>query len=272
VKLSKDELRRLQLSQLEILKVVDSLCDKYNIKYSLYGGSLIGAIRHQGFIPWDDDLDIAMSRAEYRRFINVWQTEHISGLLFQDYNTDKEFNQTFGKIRMRNTAFIAVDEVGTHYHHGIFIDIFPIDRIPGSRFKRKIYFIYGCLYLLYTRKHPTRRNGSALKYITRFILKITPKTKVNHFRDRLLKKLIKFNDKPGCEYICYSSYSALKRYLNKNLLDNTVKVSFEDTKLQIFENYDDYLIPTYGDYMNYPDKSDRIGSHNIAELSYDKEK
>ena len=97
------QLRRLQLMQLEILKVIDTICQKHQIAYSLYGGTLLGAIRHKGFIPWDDDLDICMSRTEYERFLRVWEEEKPQGYLIQNKENTPSFTQSFTKIRKEHT-------------------------------------------------------------------------------------------------------------------------------------------------------------------------
>ena len=97
-----NKLRKLQLIQTEMLEVVDVFCKKHNIPYSLYAGTLLGAVRHQGFIPWDDDLDICMSRENYNRFIELWTKEKPKGYILQNKETDPEFTQSFTKIRKEN--------------------------------------------------------------------------------------------------------------------------------------------------------------------------
>lgn len=101
-----EELRQLQLTQLEILKVIDTFCRKHRIHYSLYAGSLLGAVRHQGFIPWDDDLNIFLTRHEYNRFIKLWLKDQPEGYLIQNKELDPKFSQSFTKIRKNHTAFL----------------------------------------------------------------------------------------------------------------------------------------------------------------------
>ncbi|MEA4950693.1 MAG: LicD family protein, partial [Petrimonas sp.] len=127
-------LRKLQQTQLEIFKIIDSICRKHRISYSLYGGTLLGAVRHHGFIPWDDDLDIAMTRANFNQFREAWIEEKIDGYFFQEYENDPGFTRTFSKVRKGGTVFLGHDEVGKNYHHGIFVDIFPFDKVKTSKF------------------------------------------------------------------------------------------------------------------------------------------
>ena len=99
-----EELRKLQLVQLDILNVIDDFCVKNNIKYSIAYGTILGAVRHGGFIPWDDDLDICMLREDYDKFIELWKDS--DEYILQNHNTDRDFTQSFTKIRKTNTSFV----------------------------------------------------------------------------------------------------------------------------------------------------------------------
>ena len=134
-----DVLRTLQLTQLEILKVFDAFCREHDLKYSLYAGSLLGAVRHQGFIPWDDDLDVCMDRGDYDRFPELWQQNPVEGYVLQNKENSKYFDQSFTKLRKDHTTFLQDEwEIGNH-HTGIFLDVFPIDRIPNGKRNRAVF-------------------------------------------------------------------------------------------------------------------------------------
>ncbi len=125
--ISGNMLRRLQMTELEILLKVDDVCRKNNIKYFLVGGTLLGAVRHQGFIPWDDDLDIAMPRADYQKFVSL-SNEALGELYhFQCIENDKDYWLLFGKVRKSGTIFAENRLKNIHTNKGIFIDIFPLD-------------------------------------------------------------------------------------------------------------------------------------------------
>ena len=119
-------LRRLQLTQLEILKVFDQFCRQNDLKYSLYAGSLLGAVRHKAFIPWDDDLDVCMSRNEYESFIKLWKKAPPPGYILQNKENTPSFCQSFSKIRKDHTTFLQEKREGEKYHTGIFLDVFPL--------------------------------------------------------------------------------------------------------------------------------------------------
>ena len=110
-----DKLRKLQLTQLEMLKYVDSFCKANGINYSIAYGTLLGAVRHKGFIPWDDDLDICMPRDDYNKFIELWKDTDT--YLLQNHNTDNDFSQSFTKIRKKNTAFVQEVDLNCNYHN-----------------------------------------------------------------------------------------------------------------------------------------------------------
>ena len=110
------QLRQLQLTQLEILKVFDDFCRKHDLKYSLYAGSLLGAVRHKGFIPWDDDLDVCMSRIEYDRFLSLWEMQPVDGYVLQNKDNSIYFDQSFSKLRKDHTTFLEHQwQVGNHH-------------------------------------------------------------------------------------------------------------------------------------------------------------
>ena len=147
-----EKLRQLQLIQLEILKFFDNFCREHNLKYSLYAGSLLGAIRHHAFIPWDDDLDVCMSRFEYDRFIALWNQSPPGGYILQNKENSPGYWQSFSKIRKDHTTFLQEEREAGKYHTGIFLDIFPLDRIPNGKLKRMMFKWHCMKYQLLTRE------------------------------------------------------------------------------------------------------------------------
>ena len=131
--LDDEKLRQLQMIQLELLKEVDRIQPKNNIKYTIIGGTLLGAVRHGGFIPWDDDADVAMLRPEYEKFRKACKTElDQTRFVFQDHRNTKGYRWGYGKLRMKNTLFLREYQEHMPYFQGVFIDIFPLDNVPDS--------------------------------------------------------------------------------------------------------------------------------------------
>lgn len=128
--LTKKEFQRMQQLELELLIEFDRICRKFNIKYVIWGGTMLGAIRHKGFIPWDDDADVAMTREEYEKFKAVTCDLDPNICFFQDNTTDSEYRWGYGKLRRSGTKYVRLGQEHLKCKTGVFIDIFPYDDIP----------------------------------------------------------------------------------------------------------------------------------------------
>ena len=133
IQLDASALRRLQLTELELLTEVDRICRKRGIHYNIIAGTLLGAVRHGGFIPWDDDADVAMLRSEYERFREACQQElDTEKYCFQDHTCTPGYRWGYGKLRRRDTLFLREHQEHMPYEQGVFIDIFPLDAVSDS--------------------------------------------------------------------------------------------------------------------------------------------
>ncbi|MBR6951291.1 MAG: LicD family protein [Oscillospiraceae bacterium] len=262
-------LRKLQQIQLDMLKAVDAFCRENGVRYSLFGGTLLGAVRHQGFIPWDDDLDICMARKDYDRFLSLWaQTKH-PGLILQNKENTPTFTQSFTKIRKDNTAFVQADWEAGLYHNGIFIDIFPIDRIPDGRLARYL-FRWRCMrYQLYTREFVPEENGLFLKAGSRLLLALKPKKGRARARQGLLKKITARDDDRTLSPIGIEVFRSLNRPYPVDMLENYVELPFEDMTCSCFAQWDEMLRRIYGDYQQLPPESERTWRHHPTVLNFE---
>ena len=135
-------LRKAQLRMLDILRVVDAICRKNNIPYFLESGTLLGAVRHGGFIPWDDDLDISVMRTDYPRLRKALQEQLPENIGFQDWTTDCNYPMLIGKIRDKKSYF--EEEYSKHLtYKGIYIDVFPLEKVPCWKWKQILDYVYG---------------------------------------------------------------------------------------------------------------------------------
>lgn len=264
------QLRRLQLIQLEILKEIDGFCKEHEIKYSLYAGTLLGAVRHKGFIPWDDDLDICMFREEYNRFVELWhETEH-KGYILQNKENSPNFSQSFTKIRKDHTTFLQMkDEIG-RYHTGIFVDVFPIDRIPSGKIHRAL-FHWNCMnYQLLTREFAPTQNGVFFKMVSKIILAITTdSSKRAQKRRRLLKRITANNNNSALETVAIETYASMRKPFAKDMLDSYTTIQFEDCEFMCFEGWDDYLKCEFKEYMELPPENEREWKHHPIIIDFE---
>lgn len=263
-----DKLRKLQLTQLEILEYVDAFCRKNEIRYSLYAGTLLGAVRHKGFIPWDDDLDICMSRNEYNRFIELWNKEEHINYLLQNKENTPYFTQSFTKIRKKNTNFLQADDLKGKYHTGIFIDVFPVDRIPNSGFEKKIFQLKCMIYQLLTREFVPETSNSLVKMICKMILLLTSKTNRMRIREYLINSIIKNNSNYSLNTVMIETINTSKMEFSNKLLDEYCELEFENKKFMCLKLWKHYLENKYGNYMEMPPVEKRVWQHKPISIEF----
>ena len=135
------ELRKVQLIMLEMLVEFDAICQKHKLQYWLDSGTLLGAVRHQGFIPWDDDIDLSMPVEDYRKFKTIAENELSENIFFQTSETDKNFKFDYIKLRSNKASIVEFHEKDKdiEYHQGVFVDIFPMLTIPNTKFHQAFY-------------------------------------------------------------------------------------------------------------------------------------
>ena len=140
ITLEEETLRKLQKTELEILIEVDRICQKNRIHYSLTGGTLLGAVRHGGFIPWDDDADISMLRSEYKKFQRACKRDlDTERFYFQDMENTPGYRWGYGKVRRKDTIFLREGQEQMPYEQGIFLDVFPRDGVLDGVIARKVH-------------------------------------------------------------------------------------------------------------------------------------
>lgn len=261
-------LRKLQLVQLEILEIIDRVCREHNISYSLYAGTLLGAVRHHGFIPWDDDLDICMERSEYDRFLTVWTYAHPDGYLLQNKENTPTFTQSFSKIRKEHTTFLQYEWEAGRYHTGIFVDIFPIDRMPDGILSRSL-FQWRCMqYQLLTREFVPPKGSRLQKLISRIILSVLPAEKRTAKRQKLIHMITKDQDH-NHHTVATERLATMKVALPPDLFDHYERLPFESGQYMCFSRWKDYLIEKFGDYMTLPPEEERTWMHHPLILDFE---
>jgi lipopolysaccharide cholinephosphotransferase len=244
------ERKKIWQKELDILEIIKNICDENNLKYTLCGGSLLGAIRHGGYIPWDDDIDIIMPRKDYNKFLEIALSSIKSPYFVQYYKTEKGYYYGHAQIRNSNTtAIIKNDEYNT-FNHGIFVDIFPVDNVPDDIKEREKFLkkVSRKKYLL--SKYFLVKDDSVLKNI---IKKIIFKTywKIHNI-DKELEKFETFLQKYDNVKTnqCGAVGFKYDEFKYENIwFEEFIETKFEYLNVKITKYYDELLTRQYGNYM-----------------------
>lgn len=242
-----DELRELQL---KILDYVATFCEEHAIRYSLSSGTLLGAVRHGGYIPWDDDIDIMMVREDYEKFLKLY-AQHNTSEIYQlvNYDTsDKKFLMTFSKIHDIRTL---VKEDWQYADLGVNIDIFPIDRIPDSSVVAKLQYCIIWLIVLALHFSQSEKKRRALwKKLFVFLLSSIPTSVVYSSLESMFRR----NSKKAKYHAaaCLWFWKFKQKRVPYSSFTDIVPIKFEDRNYKAIRDYDTYLSSLYGDYMTPP--------------------
>lgn len=265
-------LLKLQETEFEILCDIDAFCRKYDIKYSLYAGTALGAVRHKGFIPWDDDIDIAMTRVEYDKFCETWIKTPLSGYYLESILTDDRCGICHAKVRKNNTILLSEGEDENQGHHGIWVDIFPLDKISLAPKFRKKKFKIGRELILLTRSNVTMTTDGIAKKLVRAIVRIVPQKARANRAIKLHKWLVKHmedGNEAGFEWKSMAANKYIDGYhLNPDLDSGYTQIMFNNICFSVFEKYDEMLKSTFGDYMVLPPEADRVCKHNPIKIQF----
>lgn len=270
----------VQCKARELLKCFVEICEKLDLRYYLVCGTALGAVKYEGFIPWDDDVDVGLPRPDYERFLReapAYLPEHY---FLQNYRTDPMFPQPYSKLRDSNTTFIETNKAHLPINHGIYIDIFPLDGYPKTPMEQKklewrkrwLSWQWGCAL-------EGKRSAVSTIHCTFF--------RMIGCRKRTAKILERFDREmsaypvEGSEVLCnHGNWQRKLEYADVRQYGNGAEAVFEGIKVRIPENYDAYLTQKYGDWradlpedqkkshhFNLVTDPDRPYTHYMAEMA-----
>lgn len=257
-----DEVKKIEV---EILDYFVAFCEKHDLTYFLGYGTLLGAVRHKGFIPWDDDIDVTMPRPDYQKLLTLWPAEDRYALM--ECTRSKEYVYPFAKICDSKT-YIQESNVSLDYDMGIYIDIFPVDAIRGTKDDSKRFLhsmqlqekcrMYSMMPREYILKRDAKRNVSR-KLIWSFLKHIGP----HRFSVRMNRRSQKYDyAADGYGGVLCTRFPDREIY-PLSLLAETTPVEFESKQYNAPAAYDTILTICYGDYMQLPPEEDQVLKHNF---------
>lgn len=250
------KMNELQKIEFDILLKIDKICKENNIQYFLAYGTALGAVRHKGFIPWDDDVDVIMMREDYEKFCSLPKELIPKDLFLQTVFSDKLYPYPFAKLRKRNTAYVEEGLEHLEMNHGIFVDIFPLDYIPRKKHLQIFQRIWSeYLWILLARN----RVDGVKKIISLFFNFMIPK-------NRYLKHIKKIEKRMKCNSSCSKkvalmSYGGRTQYAKQHFSVNDFEIVYMEFEKHMFpmpKGYDRLLKQVYGDYMVLPPEEKRV--------------
>jgi lipopolysaccharide cholinephosphotransferase len=255
--ITEKQLIKAKKIMVEILEEVDRICTKYGIEYYLSDGTLLGAIRHGGFIPWDDDLDISMLRKDYNKFLEVVEKELDKKYFLQTTKTDKYYDIEHVPTKIRHNGSRFIEEDNKKYHQGVYIDIFPMDNVPNNNFKFKLQnkissFIMKSSMRMRVKEEKLPLKNELTHLLYRFVLFIFKGKR----REALNNWLINLGDKNSSE-IVYGIDTCWDVTFHKKDIFPLKRIKFENKYFLAPNNPEAILTKLYGDYMKLPPVEER---------------
>lgn len=267
---SQEDIRNLQKKSLEILVYFKEFCDKHDLTFYLCGGTCLGAIRHKGFIPWDDDIDVFMLRDDYEKLEALWNkyadTESYS---YCRTSLEKNYHHIGASIRDNNTTFINKHSVDEDINHGVAIDVLPLDGYPISSLSRFNQVINAMAFSLFNAQRLPDNQGGLIRSMSKVILAMIPSPTIRYkIWTRAERQMVKYPIKDG-KYISQllSGVKFMKLKYPKEIFARPVYKEFEGHQMPVATDYDKYLKMGFGDYMKYPPKEDQTPKHNTVYIN-----
>lgn len=262
-------MNELQAIQLDMLRSFWQICDQLGLHPYLICGSALGAVKYQGFIPWDDDMDVALIRPEYERFLREAPALLPSDLFLQNARTDPAFPQLYSKLRRNGTAFIEERAAHLPIHHGIYIDLFPLDGLPANPLaarvvglrmrlcKLKLLCAYG-------------RGGSHKERMIRQIGRLLGWHK--HTARTILRTerfISRYDISASESWCCHGNWRVRQDCVPQAQYGQGLAAPFEGMEVRIPEHYDDYLTQRYGDWRSDLPAHEKHGRAAVIDLHSD---
>lgn len=259
-------IREIQEKLIGILMYFKKFCEENNLTFVLAGGTCLGAVRHQGMIPWDDDVDVFMLRKDYEKLEELW-AENADIERFSCVRSDDKINihHSVIEIKDNNTTFINYHNENNDIHQGIMIDVIPLDDVAANPIKRFLQIPYAMMFCCFNFQRLPAHKSKLMYNMTKVALSIVKSKKTRY---RIWKKcedrMIALGTKSSGEVASFvEGLTIIRQKFPKEWFENPEYLMFEGVEMPVPRNYDKWLTVSYGDYMKPPEEADRILRHNI---------
>ncbi len=266
------KLSALKQAELELFRHFLAICADEQLTWFVIGGTALGAGRHGGFIPWDDDIDVGMPRRDYEKFLSIAQEKLPEGIFLQTNQTEPDYPCCFAKLRDSNTTFIERSVSNLHINHGVYLDIFPLDGYPKCpvwawmTFAEKKFLSIAVSSAFCQDEIGQRSRKGTIAY--KIAKRLYPDYRL---AVRKMEKLIKRLSYEKSELVCnFGGAWGKKEAMPKEVFGTPCRKTFEGLTVNLPENTDEYLTRLYGDYRKLPPAEKRIPHHFCTVIDMEK--
>ena len=264
--------RRIQEKMLDILVYFDRFCRENGLTFTLCGGTALGAVRHGGFIPWDDDVDVFMLREDYERLQELWE-RHADTSRYACVRSNESINihHSATEIKDNNTTFINRHSVQSDIHHGLMIDVIPIDGVPASSWGRFRQMVDSMIYCCFNFQRLPEHKGKLTYYATKLALGVFRSAKVRYRIWKSAERRIARYGTENCEFVASfgEGTSIMKMRFPTAWFRQPATMDFEGYPMPVPADVDAYLRISFGDYMQLPPEEDRVARHSAVFIDLD---
>lgn len=253
-------MNKLQKVELELFQIFKETCEKLNLDYFLVCGSALGAARHGGFIPWDDDMDVGMFREDYKKFMELAPALLPEGIFLQNYRTDPKYRNIAAKLRNSNTTYIEKSAQDLDINHGVYLDIFPLDGYPESEREQKKLSLLRKWYIrqLVSSYTPRTLRGKIVSFPFRLFGVQHRTAKILSKYEAVISKYSVADSKRICNH---GTWHGSRDFIPSEFYGKGTELLYEGVSARVPEQYEEYLSHLYGDWKKLPPPEKQKGHH-----------
>lgn len=259
--------REVQLRCIGLQRVFDRFCRENGLLYYVCGGGCIGAVRHQGFIPWDDDIDVMMPRPDFEKLKKLWPEQMKDGRYVFCDNTETMYLRTmWASVCDEETTFIKERQKDLDISQGIKLEIIPLDGCPGNRLARRMQMFWALIRQIYINQEPPVSKGFAAETIGKLLLKLHRDWKSRYRAAMRCEKRMSRYPFAAAEKVTEltTRFRYMRNEYPKEAFQSAVYLPFEDGEIPVPAGYDTYLKMAFGDYMQLPPEEERQPKHETV--------